>query len=295
MGSAGDRELAGAYSNLGLITLWSNGFIERVKICYEQAAEIYQVCGDRWEQALSRLRLGALACNQKDYLRAEIYFRDCLTVFTELGDTFGLGRVYQEMSILHYSQGDYDQARKYSELALSFVRMLRFHSAEQSNLIGLGVICRLQGDYDQAEIFLDEVFRIGREFNLAQDTFPYFYSGCINLHLGNYSLAGAHFVEQLNINLRFGFQVGIGESMFGLAAAAAGFNQFQRAAVLAGAGQAIHDAIPWTMSSIDRIEIVPLLEAARSQLGIAEFEALQTNGRAMSLDQAVAYAIETGM
>ena len=112
------------------------------------------------------------------------------------------------------------------------------------------------------------------------------------LYRGNYSGAKTCFIEFITINLRLGIHLQVGEGLVGLAAVAAGLKQYKRAALLAGAGRAVHDAIAWVMYPEDLIEIDPLLQSAREQLGDTKFEALVLEGRAMTTEKAIAYALE---
>ncbi len=159
------------------------------------------------------------------------------------------------------------------------------------SLVSLGILCNIQGDYEQAEIYFGEAASICREINLPND-FASFYLGCANLRHGDYIAAKIHFIEFIIINRKQGTYNQVGEGLLGLAAVAAGLKHYELAARLVGAGQAIHDAIGWVMKPTDRIEIDPLLQIAREQLGEAKFDDLQTEGRAMTMEQAVSYALE---
>lgn len=46
------------------------------------------------------------------------------------------------------------------------------------------------------------------------------------------------------------------------------------------------------MKPYDRIEIDPLLQTAGNQLGGAAFDPLAAEGRAMTMEQVIAYALE---
>ena len=80
--------------------------------------------------------------------------------------------------------------------------------------------------------------------------------------------------------------------LVGFAAVAAGMNQFERAAKLHGAAQALFNAFDLPDISYDRVESDSLIQIAREQLGEERFEALAAEGRATMVEQAVAYALE---
>ena len=76
-----------------------------------------------------------------------------------------------------------------------------------------------------------------------------------------------------------------------LAVAASGMNQFERAAKLQGAAQALASASHLQIDWHDPVEF-GLIQIARQQLGEARFEALSAEGRTFTLEQAVAYALQ---
>lgn len=291
MGSAGEMGLAGALYGIGRAEFWGGGDRQHAQTCFERSAAIYRTSGNRWEQALALFGLGIVARERNNYEQAQAFFEEGLALFKELEDAFGLGRVYELLGRLSRDQGNYDQAYRMHEQGLKYDRHLRFQVGISSSLLALGIISRIQGDYDQAETLLEEAANICREFSLADDISA-FYSGCANLHRGDYAVSKAHFIQFTKINHKLGIHNQVGEGLFGLAAVAAGLQQYERAARLAGAGQAVHDAIAWAMDPNDRIEIDPLLQIARERLGDTKFEALAAEGHAMTMEQAVTYALE---
>jgi len=276
---------------------WGGGDIVRAEAYSKQAVTIYQARGDNWGEAMGLFRLGVMARWRKDYGRSQLLLEDSLAIFHDLGDRFGQGRVYVDLARLFVDLGDCDQARKMFEQSLIQHRQLRDQSGVLVSLAELGILCRVEGDYDQAEVFIEEALSIGREFSLGDDFIPQFYLGCVMLHRGDYGVAKRWFLEsikncqRLSLQL-WGAQISIGDGLVGLAAVAAGLNQYERAAKLDGAGQAIFDTVAFKVPSNDRIEIEPFLQIAREQLGDEGFEALAAEGRAMTMEQAVAFALE---
>jgi hypothetical protein len=68
-------------------------------------------------------------------------------------------------------------------------------------------------------------------------------------------------------------------------------DQFERTAKLQGAAQALASASNFQSISSDPVEL-RLIQIARQQLGEARFEALTAEGGFMTVEQAVAYALE---
>jgi predicted ATPase/DNA-binding XRE family transcriptional regulator len=289
--------LAGAWFALVMPVAWGGGDIVRAEACSKQAVTIYQARGDHWGEAMGLFRLGVMARWRKDYGRSQLLLEDSLAIFHDLGDIFGQGRVYVDLARLFVDLGDYNQARKMFEQSLIQHRQLRDQSGVLVSLVELGILYRVQGDYDQAEVFIEEALSVGREFNLGDEFIPQFYLGCVRLHRGDYEAAETRFVESIKVAQRlslqlWGAQISVGDGLVGLAAVAAGLNQYERAAKLDGAGQAIFDTVAFKVPPNDRIEIEPFLQIAREQLGESLFEAFAADGRAMTMEQAIAYALE---
>ena len=71
-----------------------------------------------------------------------------------------------------------------------------------------------------------------------------------------------------------------------------GQDQAARAARLAGAAGALREQLGAPVSPGDRSWYEPAIAHARAALGDAGFTAAQAEGRAMTLEQAIAYAFE---
>lgn len=291
LGPDGELALAGALWASGLAAFWFGGDVAQAEVCYERAAAIYQARGTPWEQAFALLRLGVVAGHRKNYRKSLLLFEDSLGIFRELDDAFGLARVYGEISFLYVRQGDYDQARKVDEQALFYDKKLRFQHAVSRSLVSLATFSRIQGDYDQAAAYLEQAASTRYEFNLLDEN-SRFYLGCVKLHGRNFAEARLCFIEHLKINRKHNLQVNIGESLIGLGAVAAGLLQYERSARLAGAGRALQDVFSYEMALIDLLEIDPLLQIARKYLGEERFESLAAEGHAMTMEKALAYALE---
>ena len=73
---------------------------------------------------------------------------------------------------------------------------------------------------------------------------------------------------------------------------AGGTKQSVRAAKLYGAAQALFGTTDHQIPAFDQAEFDRHIQMARDQLGEARFEALASEGRAMTMEQAIAYALE---
>jgi hypothetical protein len=70
-------------------------------------------------------------------------------------------------------------------------------------------------------------------------------------------------------------------------------NDSERAARLSGAAQTVFETMAYRIPPFDRAVFDQHLQIARKELGDTRFEALTADGRAMTMEQAVGYALET--
>ena len=82
------------------------------------------------------------------------------------------------------------------------------------------------------------------------------------------------------------------EFFHGIAAVAAGLGRSEDAAMINGAALALADAIEYRPPPVDLVEFDRHVQIAREQLGEATFAEIAARGREMTLDQAIAYALE---
>ncbi len=154
---------------------------------------------------------------------------------------------------LALDQGDYAQATALSEESLALSRELGDKRSIAASLRNLGVVARLQGDYGQARALHEESLALFREL---------------------------------------GHKVGIAEDLERLAAVARSQGQAARAARLWGAAEALREALglPWLL--LERAVHESHMIATRSELEEADWKRAWEEGRAMTMDGAVAYALE---
>ena len=111
---------------------------------------------------------------------------------------------------------------------------------------------------------------------------------------GDYGAAWVLFEESLAIFRELGNKLGIAQNLEGLAAVAVAQAQSERAARLFGAAEGLREVIGAPLPSADRAEHDRSVAAVRTALGEEAFAAAWAEGRAISLEQAVEYALEGG-
>ena len=110
--------------------------------------------------------------------------------------------------------------------------------------------------------------------------------------LGDYAMAEAQFAESLTLLQELGDKNGVAACLEGLAETAGAQGQPERCARLFGAAEALREVIGTVLTPPERADYDRAIMSARAALGDAAFQAAWTVGQSLSLEQAVASALE---
>jgi hypothetical protein len=116
--------------------------------------------------------------------------------------------------------------------------------------------------------------------------------GCAALHQGNPVQAASYFIESLKIRAEQGNRQQIAEDLLGLAETASAQGAPQRAARLLGAIRSILGDDNH-LESLEQSAFEYATAALRSQLGDTAYTDVYAAGQALTVDQAVEYAISS--
>jgi ATP/maltotriose-dependent transcriptional regulator MalT len=114
----------------------------------------------------------------------------------------------------------------------------------------------------------------------------------ISLLRGDHEQAAKLFEENMHRAAKLGDKVGASYSLLGLACVAGARGEATRTAQLWGAAEIQREAIGLQFSPVESSHYAPYVAAARARLEETSWEAELTEGRAMTLDQAIDYALE---
>jgi len=116
--------------------------------------------------------------------------------------------------------------------------------------------------------------------------------GWVSLHRGDPDQAKALYAESLRLRREVGEKLMIGNSLQALASAAAARGEAERTARLFGAVEMLDEVMGGSKATEDDTLQGPYLAAARSQLDEAAWQEAWAEGRAMTLDKAISYALD---
>jgi non-specific serine/threonine protein kinase len=266
------------------------GWTERV-LALAHAPEVSN--SDR-VRAKALITAGQLPLFQGDYALASERFEQSVALSRRAGDNCGLAL---SLAFLGYALIALDPAQARERLEES-LRVWRTECQQNtrgraSTLIALGELLRSQENYEAAaEHYNEALGLLDAMGNRYVKVTPLQNLGYVALRLGDPPRASALMAESLVLAREQGSNHVVVIGLGGLAAVAAIARQAERAARLFGAAEALAEEIEYLLEPADRTDQDWALQVARGQMTEATFAAAWSEGRAMPLDEAVAYALE---
>jgi tetratricopeptide (TPR) repeat protein len=276
----------GTLANLG-------GDRDRGVAWLEEALKLFRGLGDRGGSARALTSLGQDANLQRQYERATALFEEGLILFQELGDRLGAARSLGNLGRLEWSQGHVDAAIERFEETLAIFRELGDTYNVALTLRNLSDCALSKGRLAQAEVWSEASLTLSRELG-TKPGIAKSLGGLVEVALrrGEYqrtrellrqSLGLAREVEDPQMALEF---------IHTLATLAFAEGRAEQAVCLGGANAALSEALSVRADPEDQAEMEERLVTAREMLGEEAFSRVWERGQAMSLEDAIDYALE---
>lgn len=219
---------------------------------YEASLAIWRQLDELSMVGSALSNLGIMAYYQNDSVGARQRFTESLAVRRKVGNPLWIANSLGNLGMLAIEEQDYIQARPYVEESLAIERATGDRAAIAISLNNLGKVLTAQGDYGGARAIYGEALQINRD-------------------LGD-RWALTYLIEDLGI-------------------LAGRTDQPERALRLVGAAAALREALNAPLSPPELAQLEAALAPARAVLSAAEQAAASSQGRAMSVEQAVAEAL----
>jgi predicted ATPase/class 3 adenylate cyclase len=238
---------------MGVSKILNNGY-DPLQVCqeYQEILQIFQAVGDRWMMAHILFSIAWELQASGDLMGACQTYEQSRAFFQECGDGLRVSKDNIQLAVIAIQEQRYAEARRLCEESLPFYRQLRF-SLREEPLVLLGVISV-------------------RESNHAQ--------------------AKAWYTECLLFEQEIGFYHQFPECLVGFASIASSEKRFERAARLVGQVDVAMEERRDPLEAFDRAELQRLKILLCEELGDIPFEVQAAEGRAMSKEQTIAFALE---
>jgi predicted ATPase len=250
----GDRQLqASMLNNLGNIAYEAEGDLKLARSLYEQSLTIQRERG-KWHNTFYQLHnLGRIDEAEGDFEMARDRLEEALAIARELGDKTEVALSLQALGELAYSERDFQLARSLHEEGLAMQRGLGNKWSIPWSLGTLGYVALRQGEYDRAAALLS---------------------------------------ESITFSLEQGARTFMHRLITGLAAVVMAQGEPVRAVKLFAACERLSEAGLLSRLPSHQTDMSHDVVAARAQLTEEEWEKAWKEGWAMTVEQAIEYALE---
>ncbi len=291
-----DRQgIARALRELGNVAVGQSHH-EEAAAYYEQSLALARELNDRLGISEALASLGRLAWIQGDSGRAIALLEQSLGLARETGNKRDIATRLQELGNVTLQQRDYRRTEALYKEGLALARELGDKLRIAALLNSLGEMARCQGDYDRAAALYEESLALFRELGSRVHNALILHNlAYVVLRQRDRRQAAAFFEESLVLYQKLKRKHGVIECLIGLAGVAASEGQQAtagRAARLFGAAEGLFQATGGGLAAADQAEYDRYVILVREQLDQAALEAAWAEGRAMTMEQAVDYALE---
>ncbi len=276
--------------------LWATGIITgrlgdaiRATHLLEESLEVWRTVGDKKRIATALSTLGVAAQRQGDYEQATARFEEGLPRLREVGEKQWTAIVLSSLGLIALFQGNHERARALCEESLALFRDSGDIRGIASVLTNLGMVSLEQGDDAQAARQCEESQALRREMgDKGGSAHTLLMLGRVALSGHQYQQADSHYKDSLAICQDLGEKEGIALALEGLAGIAAALGQDTSAARLLGTAETLRDTTGFALSPIDCAFNERTLASVRARLGEHVFHTERDEGRALTLEQALA-------
>lgn len=257
----------------------------------EEALALRRQLGHKEDIAWSLLQCGILSCLQGKYAKADTLFEESLGLSREIGRPHVIGwSLFRLAEARFLSKGDSITIRPLLEESLPLFRAV----GEKSGMISFfhlsGHLALSQGDAPLARSLAGQGLALSRESGDRWSTGPLLsLLGEAAAYQGEHATALALYEESLALARRADRKVAVASALQGLAGAVAAQGEIALATRLWAVAAGMREATGAPMPPVERAEYERKVTAARARLGGKAFAAAWEEGRAMTLEQALAF------
>jgi predicted ATPase/class 3 adenylate cyclase len=239
--------------------------------------------------------LGWVACQREEYGQATELYEESLALSREVSDSWWIASSLSNLANVSGFRGDSERA---TELYEESMDLFREQGAKQNLAICLNnlamVVCsKGQGDLGRAAQLTEESVALQRELGTRGGVSMGLCNlGWMALLQDDLGRAADLYRESLSLSWETGLNPLVQSALEGIACVAGAKGEVERAARLWGAAQALHETKRIIRDFDFLAEADTRISAVRSGMGEGAWEEAWRKGRAMTLDEAVSYALE---
>jgi predicted ATPase/Tfp pilus assembly protein PilF len=283
-----------ALAGVGLLA-WDQGSLDRAQEACEEGLQLlaHEEAREASEAKLLLLGfLGWVAWQREEHGKATQLFEERLAQSQEKKADWAIADSLLCLATVSHSLGDSERATELYEQSMDLLREQGDKLSLAHCLNNLGMVAYSQGDIGRAAQLTEEGVTLFWELGARDVAFGLCNLGWIALLQDDLGRAAELYRESLSLSWDTGLNPIVQSTLEGLACVAGARGEAERAARLWGAAQALHETkgIPRDIDFL--AEADARISAVRSGMGEEASEEAQHKGRAMTLDEAISYALE---
>jgi predicted ATPase/DNA-binding XRE family transcriptional regulator len=256
----------------------------------QQALILAQSIDDVWRTAytlLMTVRVGQHPQNTHSYLIK------ALNLFREAGDLRYMAECMAELGRFETFHNNIESAQKILYEAISLFRQLNMKSGLLYTLDVYGRIAAIKGNYEEASAMLQEGAVIAEEYGYRlASAFYRTHLGYLALDQGQITEARDAFAETTRDFFDKNTESGVIFALEGMAELFVTVDKPKRAAQLIGWADATREKIGDTRPLLEKADVDKVIAACLQKMGEVMFSVAYEEGQKMTLEEAVAYALE---
>ncbi len=274
--------------------LWDRGDYASVKIAIQEALDIWRELGNNWWISCALVDFGWLALYERDVDTALALFQEAVNLANGVDDKWILANALRGLGAA-IGRSDYSDARPVLEASIEIWRGIGDKVGLADALHQLGSIAHGSKDYESAARLSEESLALFRQAGFIGNVALMLINlGFTLQRQGEYAKATRLLRESLSWLSERRYRPDLARNLVALGGVAAGQNEPERATRLFGAAASIFKGIGLDMSVWPHhlVDYNEWAGAVRAELGEETYTAAFAEGQAMTLEQAVQYALD---
>jgi hypothetical protein len=260
-----------------------------------ESLALFRELGDAWGICWVLTDLAAMESQHESYVQAAVYSDECLALARNVRDPWLIGEALSNAGLLAWMRGDYPLANDLLAQSLALAQKFTNRTGIAGALFMVGHVARAQGDEAHAAAAYAECLTLARDMGDPELIASVLHNlAYVALHKGDTIQATAYLWESLAICRATNNEKQMAWGLVTLGGVEVATGQLERAAKLLAVAEAHFAAFNQWVSATEQAEHDGYIAAARAQLGEEAFAAAWAAGRAMSLEQAIEEALDTG-
>ncbi|MDQ6695102.1 MAG: tetratricopeptide repeat protein, partial [Chloroflexota bacterium] len=271
---------------------WNQGDHEAARRFFNECLSLFHSTGNKKGMSSVLNNIAILEAEQGRHAQAIELYVQVLDIEREIGALAYIPITKNNIGVAHWARGEVDKARALYEESLALYRQIDDPSGMVLALDNLGIVATHTGDYAAARRYQEEALLICHTLG-HKNSLVHVLANMASRAIaeGDFASAWEYYGEVLPLLQQQNYLQVVTKCLEGLAALNSGEGHAREAAYLWGAAEAMRQSgnHPMTVTGVEQYE--HNVASARAHMDAADFQAAWAEGGAMSVQEALTYAL----